>query len=295
MEFAFTLPILFEDDDLLIINKPAGVVVNRSHTYSEPTIQDWMADRLGLTPQASGQPKTPGTQTFPLIDRDHSFMTDQPGYQASREMKEEGSDAYGTPEEIFAERLGMVHRLDKDTSGVMILAKNPTTLMELLRQFKQREVEKTYLALVHGKLVPSEGTIRLPMGRSSEDRKKFSVSVDGKMSETHFQVIEHYPGLPKLIAPKKGKSYQGFSLVELTPKTGRTHQIRVHMSAIKHPLVGDSGYAGKKRITLDKEWCPRQFLHAKKLCVTHPTTKERLCVDAPLAPDLQAALDLFSR
>jgi 23S rRNA-/tRNA-specific pseudouridylate synthase len=93
------------------------------------------------------------------------------------------------------------------------------------------------------------------------------------------------------MSPKKGKSYQGFSLLQLRPKTGRTHQIRVHMSAMKHPLVGDETYAGKKRIRLDTEWCKRQFLHAQKLCLTHPRSKERLCFEAPLASDLNMVLE----
>lgn len=252
--------ILYEDDDLLAINKPAGWVVNRSHTYDGLTVQDFSAHRLGLTIQAT-----------PLL----TSTTEHP---------------FGTPSEIFNERLGIVHRLDKDTSGVLLLAKNEATLIELLRQFKSREVHKTYVALVHGKLSPTTGIIRLPMERSSNDFKKYTVSVDGKLGETRYNVVEFYPQLPTGISAKKGKSYQGFSLVELEPKTGRTHQIRVHMSAIKHPLVGDELYTGKKKYPIDVQWCPRQFLHAKQLQFVHPTTKQTLTIQAPLPEDLATVL-----
>jgi 23S rRNA pseudouridine1911/1915/1917 synthase len=256
--------ILYEDEDIIVLNKPAGWVVNRAATYTDVTIQDWMETKLkGSTLKV----KSGGGVT------------------------QDEDNEYGTPEEIFALRTGIVHRLDKDTSGTLLLAKNPVALAELMRQFRERETEKAYVALVHGKLIPSSGTIRLPMDRSFTERKKFSIQPGGRMSETEYKLLEHYPGLPKGISPKKGKSYQGFSLVELTPKTGRTHQIRVHMSAIKHPLVGDSMYAGKKRIALDNEWCPRQFLHAKKLCFTHPTSQERVCFESPLASDLSQVLE----
>lgn len=258
--------LLFEDQDLIVLDKPAGIVVNRSHTTAETTVQDWVEEKLQLKAGGSN-----------IQDKKKPDDTS-------------GSKEYGTPEEVFKERQGIVHRLDKDTSGILLLAKNPKTLIELMRQFRDRETEKQYIALVHGKLIPSEGIIRLPMDRSETDRFKFAVQVGGRMSETEYKMKEYFPGLPKGIHQKKGSSYQGFSLVELVPKTGRTHQIRVHMSAIKHPLVGDSVYAGRKRIALDKEWCPRHFLHAKKLCFTHPSTRERLCFESPLPLDLKNVL-----
>ncbi|PWU23086.1 hypothetical protein C5B42_04140 [Candidatus Cerribacteria bacterium 'Amazon FNV 2010 28 9'] len=259
--------ILFEDDYILVLNKPAGWVVNRANTYTELTVQEWMEERLGVREQGIGNK------------------------ERTNELTSQRETPYGTPEEIFTQRGGIVHRLDKDTSGVLLLAKTPDVLVELLRQFRERETQKEYIALVHGKLVPSFGSIRLPMDRSSEDRKKFAIDPNGRMSETEYKLIEFFPGLPRGISQKKGKSYQGFSLTRLHPKTGRTHQIRVHMAAIKHPLVGDGVYAGKKRIVLDKEWCPRQFLHAAKLVFTHPINKERVCFEAPLAKDLQIVLE----
>jgi 23S rRNA pseudouridine1911/1915/1917 synthase len=261
--------ILFEDDAVIVLDKPAGWVVNRSHTYTEPTVQEWMEGKLANVKK--------------II----------PGREPVKPEADDEESIYGTPEEIFARRSGVVHRLDKDTSGILLLAKTPQVLVELMRQFKERETEKTYVALVHGKLVPSEGIIRLPMDRSSSDHMKFAIQADGRMSETQYKVLEHFPGLPKGMHARKGKSYQGFTLVELTPKTGRTHQIRVHMSAIKHPLVSDALYAGKKIVALDLEWCPRQFLHAKKLCFTHPVSKERVCFESPLPQDLRSIIDHF--
>jgi 23S rRNA pseudouridine1911/1915/1917 synthase len=263
MDFsALEQSIIFEDDSLILINKPAGWVVNRADTYDGPTVQEWAEQKFDIA-------------------------------HFSFSKKDDAEGEYGSPREIFTKRGGIVHRLDKDTSGILLLAKNPDTLIELLRQFREREVEKTYIALVHGKLSPNEGTIRLPMDRSRDDRKKFAISADGRLSETQYKVVELFPGLPKGISPKKGKSYQGFTLVELKPKTGRTHQIRVHMSALKHPIVGDQTYAGKKRIVIDAEWCPRQFLHAKEIIFTHPLTKKQLTFEAPLAEDLTAALLLI--
>ncbi len=254
--------IVFEDEYLVAINKPAGWVVNRSDTYKENTVQDWMEQRV------------------------HSE-----GKKEATVVREEKDFPFGTPEEIYKDRGGIVHRLDKDTSGILLLAKTPDVLMNLLEQFRERTIAKTYVALVHGKMAPSEGVIRLPMARSESDRKKFEIAADGRVSETTYTVIEHFPGLPKGIYEKKGKPYQGFSLLELQPKTGRTHQIRVHLSALKHPVVGDHAYAGKKRIVIDEEWCPRQFLHAKEIQFVHPVTNKKVHMEAPLPEDLQGALE----
>ncbi len=262
--------ILFEDQDILVLDKPEGWVVNRSQTQTDPTIQDWMEERL--------------KDVIAKLKSSNRVVV---------EVDPE-AESYGTPEEIFIQRGGVAHRLDKETSGVLILAKNPMALAELMRQFRERLTSKTYVALVHGKVVPNEGIINLPMDRSETDRQKFAVMASGRASETQYKVIAHYPGLPKGMHQKKGKSYQGFSLLELIPKTGRTHQIRVHMSAIKHPLVGDSVYAGRKRIVLDQEWCPRHFLHAKRLCVLHPGTGKEMCFESQLPKDLELALGKVS-
>jgi 23S rRNA pseudouridine1911/1915/1917 synthase len=277
-----TFDILFEDQDILAIAKPPGVVVNTAGTVSEATVQEWMMQRLSstsqLTPKAEWQPLVP--DTF--------------------------DNQYGTPEEIFAERGGIVHRLDKDTSGVLILAKNPGALVHLLSQFQQRTVSKRYTCLVHGKFRAPEGIIQAPMERASYDRQKFAVSATGRVAETHYKVVQTFKGvsLPTLeslfeqeqeisfreFGKRCTQLYQGFSLVHCWPKTGRTHQIRVHLRHWGHPIVGDDKYVGKKRVKLDQMWMPRQFLHASELMVTHPRTQEQLHLEAPLSTDLEKTL-----
>jgi len=177
--------ILAETEDYLVIDKPAGWVVNTAESVTGLTIQEW-------------------------------------------------SGAYP------------VHRLDKDTSGVLLIAKNEPALAEFQRQFKQRLTKKTYEALLHGRLEPKDGAINLPVGRSKLNRHKFCVRVDGKQAETAWQVLEY--------VEKNGK---WFTKVRLFPKTGRTHQLRVHMAHLKHSIVGDPIYSrsdGGLR------------LRAKKLC-----------------------------
>lgn len=249
------LSILYEDDGLLVVDKPAGLVVNRAETVPGPTIQDWMESQSWF------------------------------GHAGSPE-------AWNDPElvALYKSRSGMVHRLDKDTSGALLLAKDPITMIELMRQFRDRETEKTYVALVHGKFSVSQGTINLPLGRSQGDRERFSVDPEGKESETAYEVLEYFVHPPSSIKQKEARSYQGFSLVRLMPKTGRTHQIRVHMGFIKHPLVGDLKYVGRKRSRIDTLWCKRQFLHAEKLCFTNPKDKERVCYASKLPADLEAVL-----
>lgn len=255
----FHIPVVFKDDYLVVINKPAGVVVNRAESVHENTLQDWCEAQTWYASFAGGgacNPEIPAE----LVD-------------------------------IYRARSGIAHRLDKDTSGVMLIAKDPLTLAELMRQFRDRETEKSYVALAHGKFSTLSGTIRLPLGRSHGDRERFAVDPEGKMSETVYEVLEFFPHQPADISQKKAKSYQGFSLLRLHPKTGRTHQIRVHMAAIKHPLVGDLKYVGRKRSKVDGEWCPRQFLHAERLAFVHPKTSKRVEFSAPLAEDLERVME----
>lgn len=274
---------IYEDDDLLVINKPAGMVVNETKTLpNQETIQSWFWQSLS---KAQQQAKA----DLNLIPADFD-------------------ETYGSPETIFAERKGMVHRLDKETSGALVLAKNPTTLVNLLDQFKKRQTEKKYLCLVHGRFGVEEDLISFPILRSTQDRMKFRVDVEGREAVTAYKVVEHYqaldPNALKLIGlsdddlkliKKNSNSYQGFSLVECWPKTGRTHQIRVHLNHIKHPLVGDKLYVGKKRKKLDELWCKRHFLHASELSLIHPHNKEKLTFKAPLPSELQQILNLFQK
>lgn len=232
--------ILYEDETLLVICKPPGMVVNRADTVEEgETLQDWVESHVGAISQS--------------------------------------------PVQIFRDRSGIAHRLDKETSGVMVIGKTSESLAELMRQFKERETEKEYLALVHGKMSPSETIVNLPIKRSVENRHKFRVDVFGKSAVTGYKVEQIFDGID---------DYQdGFTLVRLFPKTGRTHQIRVHMAHLGYSLVGDELYGGRKRSDRDRDWCPRHFLHAATLRINHPYTNERVQFDATLPNDLQKALD----
>lgn len=227
--------VLYEDKDVLVIDKPSGMVVNRAESVKGKTVEEW-AEEKGIT----------GTTSSTGIT---------------------GTD--------FEKRNGIVHRLDKETSGVLIIAKTEEAFIELQRQFKEREVGKTYVALVHGTVEPQEGAIMAPLGRLPWNRERFGVLVGGREAETRYRAIQHFTS---------------FSLLELYPKTGRTHQIRVHLKSINHPVVGDSLYAGRKTARADRVWCPRLFLHAEKIVFKHPKTSKRMEVGAPLPGELKEVL-----
>lgn len=212
---------VYEDDDLLVIDKPAGVTVNKAETTrNQLTIEDQLPE--------SGLP-----------------------------------------------RRGIVHRLDKDTSGLLVIAKTADALANLQAQFKQRQVKKVYLALVHGRVEPQSGNINLPVGRNPLNRQRFTVLITGRPAETGYQTVT---------------GYADYSLLEVFPKTGRTHQIRVHFKHLDHPLVADPLYLGKKRLRQDQLWCPRLFLHSQSLSFTQPQTHQIINLEARLPYDLQAAL-----
>ncbi len=219
------LRIVYEDDDLLVVNKPAGLPVHPSVGHAQHTLVN-------------------------------AVLAHCPGLS--------GLGGEGRP--------GIVHRLDKDTSGLIIVAKNDAAHVSLARQLKERRVEKTYLALVEGRLRPVEGVIEAPVGRHPRDRKRMAVVERGREARTRYRVL---------------REVDGRSLVEVRPETGRTHQIRVHFAAIGHPLVGDPlyGRGGARPRSLT-----RQFLHAHRLAFAHPRTGERLELEAPLADDLVETL-----
>jgi 23S rRNA pseudouridine1911/1915/1917 synthase len=271
------IKIVYEDEDLLAINKPAGVVVNRAKTVSGKTLQDWLEENV---PDIKN-----GIQNNHFSD---GWMSQIP---------DEFSEEYGSPQEIFLQRSGVAHRLDKETSGIILVAKHPGSLLSLLKQFKLREIHKEYLCLTHGKFSENKGEISAPIDRRSKNRKLFGVVVDGRPAVTQFQVIEYFSQFneQRLLAETGEKklrfsSYNGFSLVKCLPKTGRTHQIRVHMAYIAHPIVGDYFYVGKKRRRLDILWCHRHFLHAQSIQFQHPRTKKLLQLSCDLSKDLQSAL-----
>ena len=231
-----TLPkVIFEDEIILVIDKPAGLVVNRSETTQKvPTLQEWLENNF----------------KFSIFN-----------FQSCRS--------------------GIVHRLDKGTSGIIVIAKTKEAFDNLQRQFKERQVEKKYLALAHGKIEPPNGTIRASVSRSPFNRKKFGVFLGGREAETDYTTITNY---------KLQITNEIFSFLELKPKTGRTHQIRVHLKHIGHPVVGDEVYAGRKTYQADRKWCPRQFLHAAFLSFTHPQTNKTIKFSSPLPADLKEAL-----
>lgn len=277
------IPIIFEDDDIIVVNKPANCVVNAAESVREETVQSWMKEYL------------------------EKYPSPNLGYSA---LPDDFTEEYGSADEIFLQRTGIAHRLDRDTSGVLILGKNPGAMINLMAQFKRRETEKEYLCLVHGYLPAKKDIIKMPIMRSTTQRHKFQVMVGGKPAETHYQVEKTYQ-LPqetlqqflKFPELRQGKtdaqlmkdyqSYGEFSLIRCQPKTGRTHQIRVHFAFLQHPLVGDEVYTNKWRSKTDKIWCSRQFLHAASLTFVHPQTHKRMTIEAPLPDDLQQSLQFL--
>ncbi len=235
--------ILFEDSSLVLVNKPAGVVVNKSDSAKEMTVQDWMEQKFQIE-----------NLKFKIGD------------------------------EEFVARGGVVHRLDKDTSGILLLAKNPDSFEKLKSQFKDRLVSKKYLALVHGEMKPAEGEVDAPIERSPFNRMHFGVFPGGREAQTKYKLISNYQ-LP--IHNNK----EIMSLLEVEPKTGRTHQIRVHMKYVNHPVVSDPIYGGRKNLQQDLVFCPRLFLHAFEISFLHPTTGEKLDFKAELPSELQKVLD----
>lgn len=231
------IEVIYEDESIVVIEKPSGVICNRAETVKVETIQDWWDKKYSVK------------STENLDDN----------------------------EKYFIERSGLVHRLDKETSGVMILAKTIDAFVELLRQFREREVSKTYLALTHGFWKAKEGEISLPIGRRRDNRQRMGVVEDGRESVTVYKVLAEYRNgvFPKELRVEE-RGYIGFSMVEFYPKTGRMHQIRVHARQMGHPLVGDEQYAGRKRSREDRKWAPRVMLHAASLEITHPVIKKRM-------------------
>ena len=218
--------VLYEDNDIIVVNKPKGLVVH----------------------PANGNPD--GTLVNALM-----------------------KICKGTLSGIGGEiRPGIVHRLDKDTSGVLIVAKNDKAHLALCKQIKNREVKKTYLALTRGIIKENEATINMPIGRSTTDRKKMAVVKTGKEAITHFKVLERF---------------KENTLLEINLETGRTHQIRVHLSQIGYPIVGDMVYSNGK----NKFGVQGQMLHAWKIKFMHPITGKEMEIEAPLPPYFKDVLE----
>jgi 23S rRNA pseudouridine1911/1915/1917 synthase len=215
------LRIVHLDDDLAVIDKPAGLVVHPAPSHTGPTLVSELGDLLG-----GGDPERPG----------------------------------------------IVHRLDKDTTGLMVVARGPVALAALQEAVRERKVERRYLALAGGRLSSRTGTIDAPIGRATRRRTRMAVAgAASREARTHFEVLE--------LLPRE-------TYLEARLETGRTHQIRAHFAAIGHPLSGDATYGGKDRYSLG-----RQFLHAHRLAFRHPTTGAHLDFTSPLPADLEAALE----
>lgn len=257
MEF----PILFEDASFLAINKPPGVVVNRAESVKGETVQDWVESYW------KSQITNPNVKN--TIDEAHWSLS------------------FGHCD--FCSRAGIVHRIDKETSGILLIAKTPQAFIELQRQFKERLIKKTYLAVVHGVVVPTSGEIRAPVGRLPWNRERFGVVPGGKEAVTRYRVKgqETKDKRQEAGEPYRVNKGQEVSVVELFPETGRTHQIRVHLKYINHPIVGDYVYAGRKTGRDDREDGTRVLLHAWKLVCIHPVTEEPLAIEAPIPDDIQ--------
>lgn len=255
---AIPLNILYEDDDILVINKEAGMVVHPAPGNFRGTLVNAILHHLAGGRYTDIPPEPP---TAARSDEMNSIL------------------ARGNL------RPGIVHRLDKGTSGVMVVAKNDSAHKDISSQFKNRRVEKTYQALVFGKFSQKEGTISRPIGRDAAHRRKFSSRTrHAREAVTHFKVV---------------KQYEGIALLQLKPETGRTHQIRVHLSEFRHPIVGDTMYGAKSFLSSIKEErvlellaaAARPFLHAYELRLTHPRTRERIGFVAPLPGDFKGVLE----
>jgi len=177
-------------------------------------------------------------------------------------------------------RDGIVHRLDKETSGILLIAKTKEAFTKLQAEFKAREVQKTYTALLHGKVEPEEGKIEATVGRLPWRRDRFGVLPGGRESTTEYKVLKFYPG-----------NNAGHSLVKFYPKTGRTHQIRIHAKHIGHAIVADEFYAGRKTARNDRKWCPRLFLHASEVKFIHPESGKEVEFKSGLPSDLTKTLE----
>ena len=225
--------ILFEDDDLLVVNKPSGMVVHVGAGVKSGTLVNALLHHIG-------------------------------------ELSREGGDL----------RPGIVHRLDRMTSGVLVVAKTDAAHRELSAQFKDRNVHKTYVALVHGRLEKEAGEIEKPIGRDPGHRTRMRAGgIRAREAKTRYRVIRRFPY---------------FTLVEAEPETGRTHQIRVHFSSIGHPIVGDTLYRAPGRVTIggrEEKTLGRNFLHAAAIEFTHPHDARKMRFEAPLPDELRGLLE----
>jgi 23S rRNA pseudouridine1911/1915/1917 synthase len=214
--------------------------------------------------------------SFFVVDKPSGWITDSSNTTTNQPVIQKWiSDNYSYEANNFEHRNGIVHRLDKETSGILLVAKTEMAFRELQRQFKERLTQKTYTALVHGTVEPVEGIINETVGRLPWRRDRFGVLADGRPAETAYKVVANY------ILNNKP-----YTLLSLNPKTGRTHQIRIHLKHIGYPIVADEFYAGRKTARNDRRWCPRLFLHAGSIRFIHPTENKEVEFNSPLPQDI---------
>lgn len=249
--------VIYEDKDILVINKPAGLTVHADGRGEFGTLAD-------------------------LILKEHP------------EMAKVG-EPYKTEDSVLIERPGIVHRLDRETSGIMVLAKNKKSFTSLKEQFKNHEVKKHYIALVIGSFRASRGVIDQPIGRSSLDIRKWAAGVHARGEKRDALTRYSVRGVGKAEGKEgQGKNMQKVmqtvSLVDLYPQTGRTHQIRVHMQYIQHPIIADSLYAPYLSKMLKLK---RQALHSYEITFTHPTTGKKVNFKADIPKDMSDAIKML--
>lgn len=190
----------------------------------------------------------------------------------------------------FSSRSGVVHRLDKDTSGILCLAKDSQSFTQLKTQFMDRIVHKSYIALTHGNIQPQEGKIVAPVGRLPWNRFRFGIIADGKPAVTGYVCISHY----RLTELKSEKNPEVYTLVDLTPETGRTHQLRVHLKYLGHPIVGDELYSGRKVYQSTRSWATRLMLHAREISFQHPQNRNLMHFVAAPPPEWDRIISLLT-
>ncbi|MDO8590563.1 MAG: RluA family pseudouridine synthase [bacterium] len=262
------ITILYEDRNVLVVNKPAGIVVHADGRTDEPTLVDWILKHY---------PKIRGVGEPIQDSRPHDAV---------------GQARFMNQESMAFSRSGIVHRIDRETSGVLAVAKNQKTFLSLKKQFQDREVEKSYRAFVYGEMKGDEGTINRPIARSRKDFRLWSAQRGGRGQER--EAITEYKVLARS-NPFQSDSFglarhKGFSFLEINPKTGRTHQIRVHLKAINHPVVCDKLYAPKRDCAMGFK---RLALHAFFISFTLPSDK-RIKVEAPYPSDFVSAIALLA-
>lgn len=244
------IKILYEDEYLLVVDKPSGLVVNRSHTVSDETLQDFIDKR------------------YPDVQK--------PTFDSTRDVIEYSDDINEEDYELLSKqdfylRSGVVHRVDKDTSGTLIVALDPNVFSNLQKQFKNREVEKVYFALCFGKGNEKFVEINAPLIRNPKFPFKYAVSPNGKKALTLLELKE--------VSVVDGVDV---TLYEIKPKTGRTHQIRVHLSAINQPIIFDSIYNTKKELDWSLQHFQRLMLHAYSVSFIHPVTNKPILIKSQL-------------